>query len=389
MYRFMNEEELEIRQMKHLKMVHLYRLADNDALAVYYDDDKQMNLCAMDANYHILMETVLSLYSLCEAPDTIIMDESTRALLDRAVAGKECHTAFFNRIGQKYLNTEGTSAPTFASEGILRQCVMPMIKYYLNQLYHMWDYKVVFEKEPRGWRRNCVLKLREGEDTLILPIKMDFAQGNECRIIVANFLKDLTQLTSEITYREDRLYVWFECPEMGLLGESHYEITGKGINAFTSIRVDGKLVYHQNEPVEILTPEDDRVRFLLEKKALLEEAEISLEQTSIYQLPWKGLVLCSRRENSSNTIQRTDYDMIYIESYTDKIALRQFSYSLIEDTVTKLKLRTDGAIMRKLYFGDRMKGVETFFLPVGCYSGWDYKKYLENRYFYHETEDTK
>lgn len=389
MYRFMSDEEIEIRQINHLKMVHLYQLAGNDALAVYYGNDKQMNLCAMDANYHILMETVISLYSQCESPESIIMDESTRALLDRAVAGRDCHTAFFNRIGRKYQNMEGTTAPAFASDGILRQCVMPMIKYYLNQLYHMWDYKVVFEKEPRGWRRNCVLKLRKGEDTLILPIKMDFAQGNECRIIVSNFLEDLNQITFELSYREDRLYVWFESPEMGLLGESHYEFTGTRVRAFTSIRVGGELVYHQNEPMETLAPTDERVRFLLEKEELLADAEMDWEHTFIYLLPWKGLVLCSSLETPSDTILRTDYDIIYIETYADKIALRQFSYSLIEDTVTKLALRTDGAIMRKLYYGDRMKGVETYFLPVGCYSGWDYKKYLENRYFYHETEETK
>ena len=389
MYRFMSDEEIEIRQINHLKMVHLYQLAGNDALAIYYDNDKQMNLCAMDANYHILMETVLSLYSQCEAPDTIIMDQSTRALLDQAVAGRDCHTAFFNRIGQKYQNMEGSTAPTFASDGILRQCVMPMIKYYLNQLYHMWDYKVYFEKEPRGWRRNCVLKLRKGEDTLILPIKMDFAQGNECRIIVSTFLEDLNQITFELTYREDRLYVWFESPEIGLLGESHYEFTGTHMRAFTSIRVGGKLVYQQNEPIELLAPADERVKFLLEKEYLLADAELDWEQTSIYLLPWKGLAICSKLETPSDNILRTDYDIIYIDVNSDKIALRQFSYSLIEDTVTQLKLRTDGAIMRKLYYGDRMKGVETYFLPVGCYSGWDYKKYLENRYFYHETEETK
>ena len=148
-------------------------------------------------------------------------------------------------------------------------------------------------------------------------------------------------------------------------------------------------VYQQNEPIELLAPADERVKFLLEKEYLLADAELDWEQTSIYLLPWKGLAICSKLETPSDNILRTDYDIIYIDVNSDKIALRQFSYSLIEDTVTQLKLRTDGAIMRKLYYGDRMKGVETYFLPVGCYSGWDYKKYLENRYFYHETEETK
>lgn len=389
MYRFMDEEELEIQQINDLKMVHMYQLAGNDALAVYYGNNKQINLCSMDVNYNMLMETVLRLYSQCKTPDSIIMDPTTREMMNQAIDGQNCHTAFFNRIGKKYMNMEGSLSPAFASDGLLRQSLLPMLKYYIGQLYHMWELNVSFEPDPMGWRRNCVLKLKKGEDILILPVRMDFLQGNESRIIINNFLQDMCSIVFEISFREDRLYVWFESQDFELTGESIYEFYDDKVRAVTTIHVKGQVVYHHNEPIEILSAEDESIRYILDKKELLADAEIDITRTGIYRLPWKGLVLCSSMEAEAPSIHRTDCDMIYIDEYCGKLVMRQFSYSLIKNLSDGLKLRTDGAVMRKLYYGNDMQDVETFFLPVGYYSGWDYKQYLRNKYFYHTLEEVK
>jgi hypothetical protein len=103
------------------------------------------------------------------------------------------------------------------------------------------------------------------------------------------------------------------------------------------------------------------------------------KQAVVYKLPWGGIAICRALDASDTNHIRTDYDMIYVEEYGTKLALRQFSYSLIENKTDGLKLRTNGAIMRKLYYGDKHREVETLFLPAGYYSGWDYKKYLEKR----------
>ena len=158
MYRFMSKEEIEIEQISDLKMLHLYQLGGSDALAVCYGNDKQINLCAMDTNYTLLMERALTLYSQCEDKDSIIIDENTKSLFNKAVDESDHYTCFFNRIGKKYLDTEGLLAPKFASEGVLRETLIPMLKYYMQQMYHMFDVPITFEKEPCGWRRNCVLR---------------------------------------------------------------------------------------------------------------------------------------------------------------------------------------------------------------------------------------
>ena len=101
------------------------------------------------------------------------------------------------------------------------------------------------------------------------------------------------------------------------------------------------------------------------------------------------LLLSGAIITESDLQKRTDKDIIYLEEYREKISLRQFSHSLVENPADGLKLRTDGAVLRKLYYGRTTKEVETLFLPVGYYSGWDYKEFLENKYFYSEMEEEK
>ena len=223
MYRFMNEEEIEIRQINDLKMLHLYQLGGSDALAVYYGNDKEINLCAMDTNYPILMEKALQLYSQCKNKESIIMDADTQRLFEEGVNIPNYHTSFFHKIGKQYLNMEGALSPKFASGGIMRESLLPMLKYYLTQLYHMWNINIVFEPDAKGWQGNCVLKIRKEEDTFLLPVRMRF-NGNECKVSIGNFMQDLCNIEFEISYREDRIYVLFECRDMQFFGESHFEL---------------------------------------------------------------------------------------------------------------------------------------------------------------------
>ena len=115
--------------------------------------------------------------------------------------------------------------------------------------------------------------------------------------------------------------------------------------------------------------------------------EEKFSQVTVCKLPWGGYLISHSLETVKEQLKRTDFNIMYIELYRKKMTLRQYSHSLVENLSDGLKLRTDGAVMRKLYYGDRKKEVETLFMPVGYYSGWDYKEYLEDKYFYHEMEE--
>lgn len=381
MYQFMTKQEIEIAQITHLKMIHLYQLGSSDAIAVYYDNNKQMNLCSMDEGYPALLKKVLQLYAECTDKNSIIMDSNTQALFENTLMKEVPHTSFYHRIGKHYQNMESTFSPKFASECVLRETLTPLLKYYLKQLYHMWNVTVVFEEEPLGWHRNCVFKLQKKKETLLLPIRMTPTGDNEFCVTIGNFLQDLCKLTFEISYKENLLFIRFESEEFKLFGESRFEVTFEAISAYTTIWEAGQIVYHQKEPIEYLT------NFERHQKQFL-HLNIDFTNATICRLPWGGHIMIRQLKQTGETYQRTDYDTIFWEEYRSRISLHLYSHSLVENMKDGLRLRSDGAIMNQLYYGDKRREVETHFLPAGYYSGWDYKTYLENRYFYNELEDT-
>lgn len=381
MYQFMTKQEIEIEQINHLKMIHLYQLGGSDAIAVYYDNNKQMNLCSMDKGYPALMKKVLQLYSECADKDSIIIDTNTRTLFEKTLTAEAFYTSFYHRIGKHYQNIESTFSPKFASECVLRETLTPMLKYYLSQLYHMWNINVVFEEESLGWHRNCVFKVQKNEEILLLPVRMTPTRDNEFCVTIGNFLQDLCKLTFEIMYEENQLFIRFESEEFKLFGESRFEIALGTVSGYTTIWEAGQPVYHQQEPVEYLTDFETHPK-------LLNNLNMDFTHATICKLPWGGHIIVRQLEQADENYKRTDYDTLFFEEYRSKLTLHLYSHSLVENMSDGLKLRTDGAIMNQLYYGDKRPEVETHFLSAGYYSGWDYKTYLENRYFYNELEDT-
>lgn len=385
MYRIMDQEEIEIRQMDSLKMLHLYQLGGSDAIAVYYGDNKQINLCAMDKNYNLLMERVLTLYSQCQDKNSIIIDASAKKLMEAAVARGDNYTSFFNRIGKKYMNMEALDSPRFASDGIVRETLMPMIQYYIKQLYHMFDLQVEFEGSSKGWNKNCVIKLKRDKDTFVLPARMALQNTNSYKIVVGNFIKDMNIIEFDITYSDNRLLIVFECKELALVGENRVHIQGSKVNSVTSVTMNGHTVYYMNEDIP-------HIKDITEDagcKNVLKYADIDPEYSRIYQLPWGGHVVSRLVEAANESTRRIDVDTIYVDEHNTKACVRHYSYGLVENIKDGLKLRTDGAIMRKLYNGDKHGDMETLFLPVGYYSGWDYKEFLEDKYYYESMEDAR
>ena len=387
MYRFMSEEEIEIRQITDLKMLHLYQLNGNDAIAVYYGDNKQINLCSIDDHYNLLMEKILTLYAKCPDKDSIVIEATAKKILEQAISRDNHHTSFFNRIGKQYAKQEGSLCPRFISDGTIRDTLIPMIQYYLQQLYHMWIMDITFEPKTIGWHRNCVLKAKTGKETFIMPVRITMLNDNIYKITVGNFIHNYNSIEFEISYNENQLHVYFEDAKIELFGESYFKWNQQQMKAYTTISIEKKVVYHQDEPIKQLTYTDEHLQLALHQKSYLLDLDTDFTHAVIYQLPWSGFIIYRDNQTSDEQYNRTDYDTIYIDAYHSKLALRHYSYSLVENKSDGLKIRTNGAIMRKIHYGDKRQEVETLFMPVGYYSGWDYRKYLENKYFYHTTEE--
>lgn len=276
---------------------------------------------------------------------------------------------------------EALDAPRFAAEGVMRESMIPMLQYYLKQIYHLYSIDIDFERNTRGWHRNCVLRVKKGTDTLLLPVKMDFTDANAITAQIGNFLQDMYTIEFQITYSDNRQLIVFESKDMGLVGENRIEIDHDKVKSITTISVNGKTIYYMDEELLHMDIGAKGAKFT----NLPKHADIDVANSTIYQLPWGGYIVIRLVKNEDASTKRTDIDTIFIEGNDTKVAIRHYSYGLVENLKDGLKLRTDGAFMRKLYYGDKHGETETLFMPVGYYSGWDYKEYLENKYFYENT----
>lgn len=389
MYRIMSKEEIEIRQISDLKMLHLYQLNGSDAIAVYYGEQKQLNLCALDDHYNLLIEKVLSLYSECTDKDSIVIEETTKELLEQAISHDNHHTSFFNKIGKKYMNQEAFLCPRFISDGTIRDTMIPMIRYYLQQLYHMWNMDISFEQEPISWHRNGILKARKNNETFIMPLRLTIVNDNEYKISVGNFIHNYSAIEFHISYHEDQFIVYFESTKPEIFGESFFKWNQPQPKAYTTISIGKRIAYHQDEQLKELAYTDNNLQLAFDKKTYLFDVNTDFTQINIFQFPWNSCVILCTNQTQNEHYHQTDFDTIYTNTYHSKLVLRHYSYSLVENKSDRLKLRTNGAVMRKIYYGDKHPEIETYFMPVGYYSSWDYREYLENKYFYHTTEEAQ
>ncbi len=408
MYRFMDSEELEINQINNLKMIHIYDLAGVsggvtsmgttgtlsgtistqeaprnhvNAIAVYYDDNKQKNLCVMDKHYNLLVERVLKLYSRCEQKDAIMMDPSTKALIEEACKGIEENISPITRLGKKYSDCDGEDIPRYNKDAYIRMATIPIIKYYLSELYSMLDMEIQFKEDVLGWQGNTVLTAKTDKDEKKMPVKYSFENNSSFSVTVGNFLKDKCNITFQINYKPQSIEITFVSEDADIVGNSSYSFGYSSAISRTSIKVNDVTVYYQELPaleVNKDTFEKDYYNKLL---------DIDLSTTKVYELPWKAYYFSSLQQTETSNICRTDFNTGYIDSNVQVIFARQYAWSDIVNQQTGLNIKTSGVMMERV-IPDKADGLlQTTFLPVGYYSGWDYKNRLENKYFYEEIKE--
>ncbi len=399
MYRIMDKQEIEINQIDNLKMIHIYDLVtaggavgqDNQkagagenhvpALAVYYGDNKQINLCVMDKHYNLLMERVLSLYSQCENKDLIIIDEPTRKLLDLACQGVDNGVTSVARIGKKYMDMKAEQLSKFNTEGAIRRIMLPMLKYYLRQLYGLWDMEIVFKDGESGWHGNVVLSANYKNKNFCFPVLISHVGLGMYNAVIGNFIEEKNTVKFEIVYTSQSLKVDIISEDYSLFGDSRYDFSLSTPACITNIKVDGAMVYCNDEPLGTVSAEE------FDSINIKYSFELDKDKSKLYRLPWGGYYSCTVNKSVDGGISRWDYDTGFCEKNDKTLFARQYAWSFIENTGTKVSISSGGGLMERL-IPDLDKGeMQTTFLPVGYYSGWDYKQKLENRYFYEEIKE--
>ena len=397
MYRIMDKEEIAISQIDNLKMVHIYDLStaggavdkysskagagENHvpALAVYYGDNKQINLCVMDKHYNHLMERVLTLYSQTENKNLIIMDEPTKELLEHASKDVTCGVNSVARAGRKYMSMESDGIPRFNTEGYIRKTLIPMVRYYLKELYSLWDMELTFKAGESGWHGNVVIFGNTKSREIAFPVSISKAGEGIYSIAIGNFIEDMNTVKLEIKYTSQSVKIEFLSEDYQLVGDSRYDFSIAEPACITNINVSGNLVYCQNEPVEKLSKDEyDIVSKLF---------DFDMDNAHVFRLPWNSYFVHNAAVREASGIRHWDYDTGFLEVNEKTLFARQYSWSFVENTVTGVSIKTGGGLIERLIPNVDQGICQTLFLPVGYYSGWDYKEKLENRYFYEEIKE--
>lgn len=312
MYRFMDKEEIEINQIDNLKMIHMYDLSGAEnvpALAVYYGDNKQINLCVMDKNYNLLVERILFIYSKCRDRNSIIMDEHTRKLIELACSsaeqGMESGAASGSRLGRKYMSMAAEQVTRFHTAGYIRIVMMPLVKYYLRELYSLWDMDIEFEDSISGWHGSGILRGRSSGQALIFPVRISFSETGRYQINVGNFLEESNIIVFDIKYSQESLVVYFDSEDYKLTGESRFEFNAYDAVCSTMVRANNTPVYCNEERLKKVEPDIMLSRF---KVTML---DMDVRRANIYALPWDAFYLYSADCMEGEGCRRTDYDTAY------------------------------------------------------------------------------
>ena len=397
MYKFMDKERIEISQISNLKMIHIYDLSGIDgdtsnsigtinsarvpALAVYYGQNKQINLCFMDKNYNYLVEKVLSLYSELREKNSIIMDERTKQFLELAFEKGESMLTTQSKRGKNYINIESLKVPRYSEEGYKRTVMMPIIQHYLTELYSLWDMKIEFFDAVSGWHGNGVIKGIKNNHDIMFPVRTAFFESGRYQVIVGNFLEERNCITFNIRYEQENFMVSFESDDYKLYGESNFSFTPQRAVCTTKVSLNGTVVYYNEEQVHKADA------LVVNDIIALDILEIDTSKAKIYEFPWKSYYLYSYDCKEENGGKSWSFDTTYVEKNCKTIFVRQYAWSVVENINDGVYLKVDGARIEHL-IPNREKGdMQTLFLPVGYSSSCDYKQNLEGKYFINIRKD--
>ena len=150
MYRYIDDDELEIKQLDNIKLIHFYNLVNVNnnidnlsnivALAVYYGENKQLNYCSMDKHFTLLVNKVFEVYDTCNYKNKIIIDKNTRDILERGQLDAE------DELLALYKDKDGQDLPYIYTNNFRHYIIDSMVKYYLEQIATLKGSKIQFNE---------------------------------------------------------------------------------------------------------------------------------------------------------------------------------------------------------------------------------------------------
>lgn len=390
MFRRMNKKEIEIKKINGLRMVQFYEIsgvviksgvpdgmpapAGCSALAVYYGDNKRINMNETEAYYELLVNRIYELYNaLSDAKKSeILMNEYTRSLLDSGVKTKD--NAFF----AQYYGMTPVDVPELAYESSLSKRFASVAEYLAESISKATGSEICINKRQCGWRGAITLSGLAGEEKIAMHCRVIKENDGLYVIFVTNFLKTFRTLTINAETDADYINLVYESDDGEISGNSRFIFEEEKVLETHSISFKNDQIFYENieNPIEKGNPEGLQEN---QKRLLPDGKNISC----IYTLPWNTVYVRYSEEKSEGEIEIRDYSVTLLSP--DAMVSETRGRREVKNNRTGIRIKTDSFFMRKILLSKER--IQTYFVPKTANSNGKYREKLEGRVFIEEKED--
>jgi hypothetical protein len=376
----MTEQEILIQKIKNLRMVSVYEFTNAvrkegddgtgpvtasgcTAVTVLYGDGSQITLSEVDPYFEELVERILTVYSETENRSAVLMDETTRSILEAGIA--EVEEAYTD----SYVKLQGSTLPTISFDAALSRMFVPIAEYLVTQLESILEKNGKIGKCYFGWRGRGALELRRERNVSEHPVSTVRLDKTNYRMVIGNYPEDGENMQVDIVLGPEEAEIAFAAERMNFTGRFRFLFRVNNMETQISILQNGKEICYENEKYESEGVE------IGEREAKLLPEGVTPNVT--YRLPFGVDYLLFEKQDAEGEILKKEY--------LRTLAFREAGYS---ETVswTVVKNRTTGVIIRKENV--RMVRAEigggryqTYFDIAGAGASGRYRTALAGRYF--------
>lgn len=385
MYRHMEEMEIEIGRLSKLKMVHFYNLISHDdevgAIAVYDDEERQINLCALDKYYDTLLAKVVDRYREENDCAQIVMDEETRTMLDSMVQEEPASetATFWGNIPGATLQDLPEIDPGSYSDCM----VIPLLRYFIRELHGLYNVPLVWKYLTPSWHGRGVLEAIAEEKDLHMPYRIRTRKDGEYDVVIGNFLGKTHRLNLRFLYEKMGMKVFFSCKPLGLDGFSSYTLSTdeKTVTEKTGISVSGKAVYEHTEKLKPLLPAEKEALFTKsEKDGIVPFLARDRQRAEIVEYPWGQYLIWSSTQQEDENMQKQDVEISYLMVEDKYDILRKYTFSHLVGKKSKVEMDARYACGDIFVLKGKKARVQISFEDTGYGSSGSYKERFSGRY---------
>lgn len=370
----MDETELEINKIMDLKMVHIYELAgtgnsaDCTAMAVYYGSDGKLNLSDFDEHFEKLVNHVFSLYNQLEDKSSVMMDDTTRALMDAGInIRREKDYEFF--YGIKPLDV-----PKIPKESMLIKRFLPLAEYLVVGLNKVVDIKLDVINLNYGWRGLGSMKVSDGIAERLMSVNVKPINSRKYSITVSDIFENHVALYIDVFISYSDMNISFKTTDGLFYGKGSYTFGYDKMTETYEAFYKDKQIFFDSENKGVR-----EVQSLLE----LSDGELKLIMSSkniraVYELPWKSKYILADDYNQEEAVEV--YSMLAMYLYDDYID--EYGWTDILNKAGNIRLRTETVQLSRMKLADET--IQTFFEPVENNNTGAYKEALAGKYFLHK-----